>query len=330
LTHHFAFSSPWYLLALLIVPLLLAFGAMVRRLRVRYPVLHTNVGVLAGARPSRRVRVRRLLPPILIALAVAAAAAALARPHVTLDAPGGGATIVLLADVSGSMQATDVKPARIYAAVTAMRDFIDALPKYDRVGLMTFSDKVKILAAPTTNHDAVRNALNVLSPEGGTALGTGVTEAVKAVLASLASQGVPRVTGDYAPAAIVLESDGAQDRGAITPKTAAKLAKDAGIRIYAVAVGTPGGRIVRGSGLLREVIHVPPSPGTVRMLAQQTGGEAFTATNAAKLNTIYKQLGSTVGTHQERTEITPWFEVAAAVLLICGVGLARLWGGALP
>jgi Ca-activated chloride channel family protein len=330
LTHHFGFSSPYYLLVLLIVPLLLAFAWLIRRRRVRYTLLFTNVSALAGTRPSRRRRLRRLVPPVLIALALAATAAALARPHVELSQSGGGATIVLLADVSGSMQATDVKPARIYAAIQAMRQFVDALPTYDSVGLMTFSDRVKILAAPTTDHDAVRNALDVLSPEGGTALGAGVAGAVRVALASLARQGVPRTAGGYAPAAIVLESDGAQDRGNVTPLAAARLAKSAGIRIYGVAVGTPGGRIVQGTGLLREVIRVPPSPGTVRMLAQQTGGEAFTAADADRLNSIYRQLGSTVGRHTQRTDITSWFEAAAAVLLVCGVGAARLWGGALP
>ena len=108
----------------------------------------------------------------MLALALAATAAALARPSVQLVASDPSATIVLLADVSGSMQATDVLPARIYAAVNAMHQFIDVLPANNKVGLVTFSDKVDILHAPTTDHAAVDSALDVLSPEGGTALGS--------------------------------------------------------------------------------------------------------------------------------------------------------------
>jgi Ca-activated chloride channel family protein len=267
---------------------------------------------------------------VVFALALAAVAGALARPHVDRVVSGGGATVVLLADVSGSMQATDVKPARIYAAITAMHDLVHALPADDKVGLVTFSDKVKILAAPTARHEVVDNALNVLSPEGGTALGAGVEAAVRLARSSLAADGVRVKPGQLLPAAIVLESDGAQDRGSITPVDAAALAKAEGIRIYGVAVGTPNGRIVQGTGLLREVVRVPPAPSTVRLLAQETGGQAYDATNADQLNSIYRNLGSRVGKHRERSDITPWFEVAAAALLAGSVLAARAWGGALP
>jgi Ca-activated chloride channel family protein len=328
--HHFSFSSPDYLLALLVVPLLFVFTVVVRRRRSRYTVAFTNLAMFAGVPASRRSRGRRHVPLILLALALATAAAALARPRVQVVASGGGATIILLADVSGSMQATDVKPARIYAAVNAMHDFVHALPEHDKIGLVTFSDKVKVLAPPTTDRNAIDSGLDVLSPEGGTALGVGVVAAIKLALSSLLADGVQHKPGEYLPAAIVLESDGAQDRGTVTPVAAANLAKAVGIRIYGVAVGTRAGRIVQGSGLLREVIRVLPDPSTVQTLAHETGGEAFDATNADRLNTVYRNLGSTIGRHRERTEITSWFEVAAAILLVSGVGAAGAHGGALP
>jgi Ca-activated chloride channel homolog len=328
--HRFSFDEPWWLLLLLLLPLLVAFTAAARRRRARYPVTFTNLAPLAGVRASTRSRRRRWIPTILFALALAALAGALARPHVWRTASGGGATIVLLVDVSGSMQATDVKPARIYAAITAMHDLVHALPADDKIGLVTFSDKVKVVSVPTTDHAAVDDGLDVLSPEGGTALGSGVEAAVKLVRASLAADGVRRNPGQYVPAAIVLESDGAQDRGSITPIDGAALAKAEGVRIYGVALGTPGGRIVEGTGLLREVIAVPPAPSTVRLLTQETGGQAFDATNAKQLNSIYRGLGSKVGRHPVRTDITSWFEVAAAALLVASVGAARAWGGALP
>jgi Ca-activated chloride channel family protein len=328
--HHFSFDAPWWLLVLLLAPLLVAFATVLRRRRARYTVTFTNLAALAGVRASPRSRRRRWIPTILFVLALVAVAGALARPHVWRSAAGGGATIVLLVDVSGSMQATDVKPARIYAAITAMHEFVKALPPTDKVGLVTFSDKVKVITPPTTDHAAVDGGLDVLSPEGGTALGSGVETAVKVVRASLAADGVRRSPGQFVPGAIVLESDGAQDRGSITPIDGANLAKGEGIRIYGVAVGTPGGRIVQGSGLLREVVRVPPAPSTVRLLAQETGGQAYDAGTAKRLNSIYRGLGSKVGRHPVRTDITSWFEVAAAVLLVASVGAARAWGGALP
>ncbi len=117
---HFGFSSPRNLLALLVLPLLFGFAGVIRRRRSRYSVAFTNFDLLAAVATSERARWRKGVPLVLIVLALAACAAAFARPHVELTASNRGATIVLLADVSGSMQATDVHPERIYAAIVAM------------------------------------------------------------------------------------------------------------------------------------------------------------------------------------------------------------------
>lgn len=327
---HFGFGSPANLLALLVVPLLFGLTVLARRRRSRYTVSFTNLATLARVAATRRPRWWRRLPVVLIGLALVLAACALARPHITVSTAVRGATIVLLADVSGSMEATDVRPARIFAAVKAMHDFVDRLPEGDRVGLITFSDKVDVITKPTTDRLAVHSGLDVLTPEGGTALGDGVETAVRVILASLASQGIHRTPGRQLPAAILLESDGAQDRGTIAPFAAAKLAKQAGIRIYGVALGTNHGYVTQGTGLLSRSVHVVPSPATVALLAQETDGAFYTARNADQVDGIYRELGSSVGRQSKQREITSWLEVAAAAVLVAGVGLARARGAALP
>jgi Ca-activated chloride channel family protein len=327
--HHFSFRSPGYLLLLLVIPLLLAFAAVVRRRRSRYTVLFTNMRMLAGVAQGRRIRWRRRVPLILLALALTVIAAALARPGVHLTVRDNSATIILLVDVSGSMQASDVSPSRIDAAVQAMHQFLDKLPKNDKVGLVTFSDKVEVLDQPSTDRNAVNSALDVLRPENGTALGDGVEAAVKLAVSSLGASVRPK-PGQHLPAAIVLESDGAQNHGTATPQAAAQLAAAAGIRIYGVALGTRYGVVTEGTALIGQSIPVPPDPGTVAMLARMSGGQAYTATTASSLNTIYKTLGSTVGRRSEPREITSWFEIVGAVLLVFGIGAARAWGAPLP
>jgi Ca-activated chloride channel family protein len=328
--HHFGFDSSRYLFALLVVPLLFLFAAIVRARRSRFAVAFTNLDLLAVATARRHTGWRRRVPVVVLALALATSAAALARPRVQLFASNRGSTIILLADVSGSMQATDVYPERIYAAIIAMRDLVAELPKNDKVGLITFSDKVEVLHAPTTDFAAIDSGLDVLSPEGGTALGVGVEAAVESAVSSLAAAGVHHTSGQYLPAAIVLESDGAQDRGTVTPLAAAELAKAAGVRIYGVALGTRQGYIAAGSGVLKEIYKVPPDPATVALLARESGGEAFSATSAGSLDTIYRNLGTSIGRHRQTTEISSWFELAAAILLVSGVGAARARGAALP
>lgn len=334
---HFGFSSPSYLIVLVVVPLLFLCGTVVRRRRPRYAVAFTNVGPVARLVAKRPTRWWRRLPLILIALALATSAAALARPRIQLTTSKRTATVILLVDVSSSMRAHDVGQqrvgigeSRLEAVKTAMHAFLGQVPANTKVGLVTFSDKVQILAQPTTDHRVIDSKLAVLNPQGGTALGTGVAEAVKVIVSSLAKDGVHHTTGKYVPAAIVLESDGTQNRGKMQPITAAQLAKAAGIRIYGVALGRRNGYVLEGSGFYQLRIPVPPDPGVVALLARETGGKAYRATSGPGLDRIYRRLGSTVGSQPQVTEITSWFEAAAALFLVCGIGAARVRGGALP
>jgi Ca-activated chloride channel family protein len=328
--HGLGFASPLVLLVLLGVPVLLALVLVLRRRRSRYTVSFTNLGVLGEVAERHAARWRRRVPLILLVLALALEVGALARPHLRHLASDRGTTVILLVDVSGSMDATDIYPTRLRAAVDAMSTFVEALPKNDKVGLITFSDKVEVVDAPTTDHAAVESGLGVLTPEGGTALGTGVQVAVRTVVGTLAASGIYTTPGRYLPGAIVLESDGAQNRGTVSLTDSAELAKTTGVRIYGVALGTRHGYILQGKGLLRVKIQVPPDPGAVALLARESGGQAFAATDAERLDKIYRDLGDTVGRQYRQTQIASWFELAAALLLVGGVAAARLQGPALP
>ena len=327
--HHFNFTEPVYLLVLVLVPLLFVFARLIRRRRSRYAVSFTNLGMFARVRAHRRTPWRRRVGITLLALSLAAAAAALARPHVVMTTEDHSATIILLVDISGSMDAADVQPSRMDAAVAAMHDFLDKLPKNDKVGLVTFSDKVQVRSVPTTDRDVISGALDTLNPETGTALGDGVEAAVKLAVQTLALDGIRPQPGKYVPAAVVLESDGAQNRGKLTPAEAGTVAKNAGVRIFGVALGTRYGQVTEGAGILR-TIPVPPDPGTVRLLARLSGGQAFDAETAESLNSTYRHLGTSVGKHRESKNVTAWFELAAAVLLVGGVVAERAWRSSLP
>jgi Ca-activated chloride channel family protein len=263
-------------------------------------------------------------------LALAALALALAQPRIVLPNPSRTTTVILLVDVSQSMEALDVHPSRLAAAVLAMHDFVHVLPAADKVGLVTFSDNVQVLADPTADHASIAEKLELLTPQGGTALGEGVEAAVRLLVSSLAADGISHKAGQYLPAAIVLESDGAQDRGTISPLAAAAMAQASGIRIFGVALGTRHGYIVQGTGLLREVIRALPDPSTVDALARQTGGQSYDATTANSLNVIYRKLGGSIARHPKLTDITSWFDAVAGLLLLAGVGAARARGAAIP
>lgn len=310
------FTSPWYLLVLLVVPALVAYAVVNDRRRARYPVSFTNVELLAAVASGRTRRARRFVPLALLGLALASASAALARPQARLSVPEQNATIVLLVDVSGSMRASDVAPSRLAAAVAAMNTFIDRLPSQFKVGLIAFSDTAQPLVTPTTDRAILREQVSYLEPEAGTALGDGLAAAVRMVKRSLAAGGYVRKPGQYVPGAIVLLSDGAQNRGDLQPYQAALEAKQAGIRVYGIAFGTPNGTVSFGFGAFTNQVPVPPDPATIQMIAQVTGGRSYTAQTASSVAGIYRSLGSSIGRTTKEVPIASWFAAAAAFLLL--------------
>lgn len=324
-----SFSSPYLLLTLLAVPAVLAFALAVDRRRSRYPLAFTNVELLAGLVEHRRAW-RRWVPLALLLAALACATTALARPKARLSVPENNGTVVLVVDVSGSMRANDVEPTRLDAAVGAMRTFLDKLPSQYKVGLVAFSSEPEVLAAPTRDRQLVREALGYLMPEAGTAIGDGLQVGVRLVQSSLAHVGFERKPGQPVPAAIVLMSDGAQNRGLLQPLQAARDAKAAGIKVYTVALGTPNGTVSFGFGLYVNSIPVPPDPATMRLIANTTGGTTYTARSAERLSNVYRALGSSIGRKTELREITSWLGVAAAVFLLGAIGTGRLVEGRVP
>jgi Ca-activated chloride channel family protein len=215
------------------------------------------------------------------------------------DAGGGTAaavpktrTVVLLVDVSGSMAATDVRPTRLEAMVRATRTFLDRLPKDVEVGIVAFSTSPQVELEPTTDRTAVTEALGRLGPMAGTDLGDGLAAATTLAEDTLRHDGVRVAPGHTAPAVIVLESDGAQNRGTLLPGQGALVAKRAGIRVYGIALGTPGGSVSFGASNSANTVPVPPDPATVRTITHVTHGRAFTARSAAQLAAVYGSIAA--------------------------------------
>jgi Ca-activated chloride channel family protein len=172
-----------------------------------------------------------------------------------------------------------------------------------------------VLSEPTRDRQAVRDAIGYLSPDAGTAIGDGLNVATKLAEATLAREGVRPNAQGRRPAAVVLLSDGAQNRGVLRPVQAAIRARRAGIRVYTVALGTPKGVVRFGFGPFGETIPVPPDPPTMRAIARTTGGKSFTAKSAERLEEVYQQLGSSIGRRRETRDIESWFLGAAALFL---------------
>ena len=342
------FEHPLFLLALLLVPLAIALYLLAERRRMRYAIRFTNVDILAGVMRGRIWR--QYVPLVLFLLALTALCLGVARPQRTTLVAKDRATVILVIDVSRSMEARDVKPSRIAAAAQAVRVFLDKVPSRLQVGLIAFAGDPAVAAPPTSDHDLVREALKTIQwyPSfGGTAIGDALAEAVRVgqQAVGIGNGNLASVTTAAAKAprglvSILFLSDGAQTRGQLLPLEGADRARDAGIPVYTVALGTPNGTLQfgfqhppqgfpGGFGQGRR-IPVPPDPETLHAIANRTGGRFFAAHDADSLKAAYSSLGSRLGRKPGKTEITYAFLAAAAALLV-GAGLASAaWSPRLP
>jgi Ca-activated chloride channel homolog len=329
-----SFEWPLALLALLAVPLTVGLYMMAQRRRRAYAVRFTNLELL-GSVVTASPGWRRHLPPLLFLLALAALTVAIARPHVNVDVAKEEATVMLTTDSSGSMQATDVTPNRLDAARSAAKGFTNRLPEKFRLGLVTFSNVAQLLVPPTEDRQPVRDGLDSLQAEGGTAIGTALETSLSALQPvieknqrAIRRQGLNRRRAP--PAVIVLLSDGYSTTGP-EPLEVARRARELRVPINTVALGTSAATVTLSDrlGTTRNV-RVPPDRRTLRRVAQVTGGQYFGAADQGKLNDVYQRLGSRIGFREEKREVTAAFAGGGLALMLAGGLLSMMWFGRLP
>ena len=333
-------QAPLLLLTLALPLLALAGYLWFERRPARYAIAFPNLTVLDGVARHGRAWRRHLTAALLVA-AVALLCVGVARPQMALMVPSERATVVLALDVSGSMRAADVAPTRLDAARTAVEGFLDRLPDEVKVGLILFSSEPYVTVPPTRDRDAVRAGLRLALPQFGTAIGDSVARAAELAKTGAQDEDAPKedakatlaaeLTGPQEPlATVVFLSDGFQTRGVLTPEEGAQRAKELGIPVHTIALGTDEGVIEIERYGERRVIPVPPDRPTLAAIAAATGGKAYEVRDADRLVDVYKSLGSSVGRVEEDREVTAAFVGAGALVLAAAALLAGLWSPRLP
>jgi Ca-activated chloride channel family protein len=319
-----SFGAPLVLAALVLIPALIGTYVRQQRHRRHAAAAFASPALLQSVAP-RRPGWRRHAPMAAFALALAVLIVAAAKPEKTVAVPVERASIMLATDVSGSMEATDVRPSRLVAARRAARNFINGVPRGVNIGVMAFNGRPRVLQSPTPTRDDIETALNRLSPSGGTATGDAISAALRVLRQPTGINRKPP------PSAIVLLSDGASTKGK-NPIAAAQEAKRAKIPVYTVALGTPAGTITvprPGGAGGTETRRVPPDPDSLAQIARASGGRSFTADNASDLKAVYQKLGSQLGTEKRKRQLTSSFAGGALVLLLVGAGMSLAWFGRL-
>jgi len=231
-----------------------------------------------------------------------------------------GIDIMLAMDVSTSMLAEDLKPNRIEAAKQVAADFIIGRPN-DNIGLTIFAGEAFTQCPMTTDHASLLNLLhNVRTDiaqrliEDGTAIGMGLANAVSRLKESKAKSKV-----------VILLTDGSNNRGDLSPMTAAEIAKSFGIRVYTIGVGTnkvaPYPMPVAGGV---QYINMPVEIDTKMLsdIAAATDGDFYRATNNNELQQIYKEIDKleksklNVKKYSKRYEAYQPYAIVAVILLL--------------
>ncbi|MFV7235234.1 MULTISPECIES: vWA domain-containing protein [Flavobacterium] len=261
-------------------------------------------------------------------LALCSLIVAMARPR-TVDISNKtkttkGIDIVMAVDVSGSMLAKDLKPDRMQALKRLAADFVEERPN-DRIGLVVYASEAYTKTPVTSDKAVILDAIQSIKYDNilkdGTGIGMGLATAVNRLKDSKAKSKV-----------IILMTDGVNNAGFIEPDTASDIAKQYGIKVYTIGIGTNGMAmfpyaVAPNGQFLFQMMKVEIDEQMMKKIANNTGGKYFRATSNSKLAEIYATINKLETTeieelkfydYDEKFRPFVWF---AGFLLLLEIGL---------
>ncbi len=299
----FDFTQPLFLLLLAIIPVLLYMRYRKKAKRSSSYLNYSNISFLKNIKQSWRIQLAsvqfplRMLILLLLIIALAGPRTGISYQQVQTS----GIDIMMVLDISSSMKSLDFEPKnRLDMAKEVVADFIDKRVN-DRLGLVVFSGGAFTQCPLTIDHELLKSLLEKVRIgmiEDGTAIGNALAVGVSRLLDSTAKSKV-----------IILLTDGENNRGAIAPVDAAKLAADNYIKVYTIGAGKEGrAKIERelpdGRKVMMEA-EVKIDEEVLTKIAETTGGKYFRAHNTESLREIYKIIND-----METTVIKPKFFVS--------------------
>ena len=227
-----------------------------------------------------------------------------------------GIDIVMAIDVSGSMLAKDLKPNRMEALKKVAHNFVEGRPN-DRIGIVVYAaesyTKTPVTSDKAIVEDAIRSIKydNVL--QDGTGIGMGLTTAVNRLKDSKAKSKV-----------IILMTDGVNNAGFIEPETASQIAKEYGIKVYTIGIGTNGDALfpyayAPGGGFLFKMMPVEIDVNLLQSIAKNTGGKYFRANSNSKLQAIYDEINKLETTEIQELKFYDYDEKYRPFVWIAGI-----------
>lgn len=308
---NFEFHSPWFLLFFLVfIPLIIRDIIQKKSKAITIPSIQN----MKRSNTSTIIRKVLVLSKYLF---LSALIIAMARPR-TFDVyiqqdDTQGVDIILSVDVSLSMLARDLEPDRLTALKNIAMRFVDKRTD-DRIGLVTYSGEAFTKVPLTIDHQVIIDELENLNPmelEPGTAIGEGLSVAVNHLKNSRAKSKI-----------IILMTDGVNTiENAMNPDVAAMLAKDFGIKVYSIGIGTNGYALMPTQtdifgNLIFTENEVKIDEETLKNISVKTGGKYFRATSNASLEEIYNEIDRLEKTKSKKHKSYIYQEFFRVLLII--------------
>lgn len=290
------FLYPQALFLYILVPLFIFFHFHFEGKKKKDVIPFGNMNVLIEAiNKTKNIDFLKHLPITLKTTILCLLIFGIARPISTIYLPMKDTKVMMLFDISISMEAEDISPNRLIAGKNAAIKFIKELPSEIQTGIALFSGNVKVLANPSLEKSNVINVLKGLELsklEPGTAIGDAILSGIEAISANDNGN-----TGSMDNRILILVTDGEANVGT-DPMFAAAQAKVKNITIQSIGIGNPSGTIIRGSILTRLDEY------TLRQISSLTGGQYFNAQDLSDLREVYSRIKSTIKMVPQETEIT--------------------------
>ena len=284
-----SFMHPHFLWLLLVIPIALFWHYFIKNQQEVALKMSTIEGL--STKKSLLIKLRPFLY-VLKLLALGFIIIALARPRNTQKSSytdnTSGIDIVIATDVSGSMLATDFKPNRLEAIKEVAHTFIQKRVN-DRIGLVVYAGESYTRTPVTSDKAMLLNSLKEVQYNGmvlqdGTAIGIGLATAINRLKDSKTKSKI-----------IILLTDGVNNVGSLDPISAAEIAKEYGIKVYTVGVGTNGmanfpvAKDANGN-IVFQPQKVEIDEKLMQEIATKTNGKYFRATDNKKLEAIYDEI----------------------------------------
>ena len=347
---------PGFLALLGLIPILIAIYVWILHRRRRFAVRYSSLSLVREALP-RHSRLRRHLPFALFLTALSSLMLALTRPVAIVTVPTTDTTVILAIDASRSMCATDILPNRMEAAKSAALSFIQNQKSSTQIGIVVFAGFAAITQPPTTDQELLQDAVQNIITARRTAIGSAILKSIDAIAeinksvapstggATAGAEPTPVPKGAYAPAIIVLLTDGVSNVGPL-PLDAAQQAADRGIRVYTIGFGTDAnesipncGQQFQGADPFRGGGGQPFGGGggnfggfrrgldeaTLKQVADLTGGAYYAAASGSELQHVFQSLPMNIITKHETMEISVIFTAIGVLLAGLAIFLSFAW-----